>query len=133
VQIGTAVSQVARFSPLESAELGGWLAVERFDYSRVGRQWAVLRLLAGLADQLGAPAPAMLVITQGQRRETFPAWACALERRLGERQAGLAASGLLWRASFAVPLEVVEFEDTLFELTAPAGSNSACPAPSCGS
>ena len=129
MQIGTAVSQVARFSPLESAELGGWLAVERFDYSRVGRQWAVLRLLAGLADQLGAPAQAMLVITQGQRRETFPARACALERRLGERQAGLAASGLLWRASFAVPLELVEFEDTLFELTAAGRIEFGLPSP----
>src|ERR1017187_1079681 len=128
-QLGRPLSQVSRVSPLPPAELGRWLALERFDYSRVGRQWAVLRLLAGLADQLGAPAQAMLVITQGQRRETFPARACALERRLGERQTGLAASGLLWRAFFAVPLERVEFEDTLFELTAAGRIEFGLPSP----
>src|ERR1039458_4386875 len=47
-QRGRPVSQMSRISPLESAELGRWLALERFDYSRVGRQWAGLRLLAGL-------------------------------------------------------------------------------------
>ena len=120
---------MSRVSPLPPAELGRWLALERFDYSRVGGQWAVLRLLAGLADQLGAPAQAMLVVTQGQRCEAFPARACALERRLGARQAGIAASELLWRASFAVPLEVVEFEETLFELTAAGRIEFVLPSP----
>jgi Transglycosylase SLT domain len=103
-------------SPLKSVEQ--WLSLERFDYSRIARQWAELRLLARLADQLGAPAQAMLVVTSGPLREAFPARACGLERRLGAREPPSAAGALLWRVSFAVPLELVEFERTLFALTA---------------
>ncbi len=47
------------------SELDSWLRLERFDYSRVGEHWAVLRLLAGLGSNLGAPAEAMLVVQRG--------------------------------------------------------------------
>jgi len=39
-----------------------WLALERFDYARVGERWAVLRLLAGIGQEHGAPAQAKLVV-----------------------------------------------------------------------
>ncbi len=105
-----------------------WLALERLDYSRVGEHWAVLRLLAGLSAELGAPAEAKLVVQRGPEATTYPARACALERRLVARKGGV-ASELLWRASFALPLEVVEYGNALFELAAPGRPALALPTP----
>jgi Transglycosylase SLT domain len=117
------------------SELDSWLALERFDYSRVGQRWAVLRLLAGLGSNLGAPAQARLVVQPGAdgacgpQSLSYPARACALERRLLGRQGDQGASGLLWRASFAVPLEVVECPQALFEFTVPGRAALALPTP----
>jgi hypothetical protein len=110
------------------------LGLERFEYSRVGADWAVLRVLARLEAQLGAPADAELVVSGGTERDPsrYPARACALERRLlgrGGRGTGGAGSELLWRASFAVPLEVVEWRHARFELTAPGGLALVLPSP----
>ncbi len=112
---------------------GHELAVERFDYSRVGDEWAVLRLLARLGSKLGAPADTGLVVRRGLATDdtVYPARACSYERRL----LGIAAADsdnageLLWRASFAVPLAVVEFQHALFELTAEGGIALGLPSP----
>jgi hypothetical protein len=111
------------------AELDRWLHLERFDYSRVGQHWAVLRMLAGLAGELGAPAEAMLFVQRGLESTSYPARACALERRLVGRRADHGASELLWRASFAVPLEVVEFQHAVFEFRVSGRVALALPAP----
>jgi hypothetical protein len=110
------------------------LGLERFEYSRVGAEWAVLRLLTRLGDELGPPVEAQLMIGRGAESEglLYPARACALERRLlgraGRVDSG-GASELLWRASFAVPLEVAECQHAVFELTAPGGLALALPSP----
>jgi hypothetical protein len=126
------------------------LAIERFDYARVGTEWAVLRLLARLGGGCGSPAGAGLIVRPrlgadspraalsadspgaGADSPPYPARACRYERRL----VGLAAgdpdheSGeLLWRASFAVPLAVVEYQHARFELTADGGVALALPTP----
>lgn len=102
------------------------LELERFDYARVGEQWAVLRVLARLATDSGAPAHAHLVVRPEQRfSQLFPARACRSERRLlpgGD-------SELLWRVLFAVPFEVIESSSSVFELTAPGHPALALPVP----
>jgi len=111
------------------SELDSLLALERFDYSRVGEHWAVLRLLASLGSDLGAPAQAMLVVQRGPASAAYPARACALERRLIRRPGSDRASELLWRASFAVPLEVVEYQQARFEFTVSGRVALALPVP----
>jgi Transglycosylase SLT domain len=137
--------QAHNLQPL--SELDSWLRLERFDYSRVGQRWAVLRLLAGLGSNLGAPAQARLVVRRGAEGVcgpeivrgpeivcgpeivSYPARACALERRLLGRQGDEGASGMLWRACFAVPLEVVEYPQALFEFTVSGRVALALPTP----
>jgi hypothetical protein len=119
---------------MSADDRGLGLAVERFDYSRVGTEWAVLRLLARLGSQLGGPPGAGLVVRRGLDADhiVYRARASHYERRL----LGIAAEHpdrgpveLLWRASFAVPLAVVEFQHALFELTADGGLALAMPTP----
>ena len=115
--------------------VGGGLAVERFDYARVGPEWAVLRLLAQVQAHLGAPSDAGLLIRRGAGYDDvlYPARACAYERRLMAPPAGTGETHgdgeLLWRAAFAVPLEVVEFQRAIFELTAVGRVALALPTP----
>jgi hypothetical protein len=117
-------------------------AVERFDYSRVGGDWAVVRLLARLGldaasaagslpgaagPVMAAPAARIVVSRDGIDPQSFPARVCMLERRLrgGRREAG---SDLLWRAAFALPLELAECAEAQFAVTA-AGLAMELPAP----
>jgi uncharacterized membrane protein YgcG len=103
--------------------------IERFDYSRVGKEWAVVKLLARLGGELGAPADARLVVARDPEEVSFQARACTLERRLlGSTRRSAGGSELLWRASFAVPIEVVECREALFSLRAD-GLALALPAP----
>jgi Transglycosylase SLT domain len=106
-----------------------WLALERFDYARVGEGWTVLRLLAGIGQDLGAPVEAKLVVQRGPGTGTYPARACALERRILPGGLAAVSTGLLWRASFALPLEVVNHRGATFELTAPGRAAVALPLP----
>jgi Transglycosylase SLT domain len=116
-------------------ELDSWLRLERFDYSRVGEHWAVLRLLASLGSNLGAPAQATLVVQRGSTSAcgfqpvSYPARGCALERRLLGRRPDAGSSALLWRAAFAVPLEVVESPQALFEFAVSGRIPLALPMP----
>jgi hypothetical protein len=106
------------------------LIVERFDYSRVGAHWGVARLVARLEESLGIPGDARLLITCGDAL-AYPARACMTERRLLDRRGRAARGGdseLLWRASFAIELEVIAFPGALFELAA-SGVALALPAP----
>jgi hypothetical protein len=102
------------------------LALERFDYSRVGEQWAVLRVLARLGADLRAPADAQLVVHRDQRHsQLFPTRACKCERRL----LGGGDSELLWRALFAVPYDVIENPSSLFGLATAGRLALALPSP----
>jgi hypothetical protein len=117
-----------------ASDHGATPAVERFDYSRVGTEWAVLSLLARLGSNLGAPAGVGLVVRRGLEAgdTVYPARAGCYERRLLGIAAGDpdgSASELLWRASFAVPLAVVEFQHARFELTADGGLALGLPTP----
>jgi membrane-bound lytic murein transglycosylase B len=99
-------------------ELESWLTLERFDYARVGERWAVLRLLAAIGQDLGAPVEAKLVIERELGTDAYPARACALERRILPGGRHGPSSGLLWRATFALPLEIMDHRETTFELAA---------------
>jgi cell wall-associated NlpC family hydrolase len=105
------------------------LTPTRLAYTPVGDQLALVRLLARLDASLTPPADAKLVITRGAEATSHPARAC----RLGDREASgrrrRADSGLVWRASFAVALEIVEFPLAVFELTGPGGTTLALPRP----
>ncbi|MGA2012977.1 MAG: hypothetical protein ABSH51_20895 [Solirubrobacteraceae bacterium] len=107
--------------------------VERFEYSRLGAQWAVGRVSARLETALGAPPQAQLLISRPPQRDAlpFPALAQALERRLLARRGRGRGAGseLLWRVAFAIPLEVIEFPHALFTLTGADGLALALPAP----
>jgi len=104
--------------------------IERFDYSRIGNDWAVLRLLAGFGDEPRAPWAAHLVVDPDGIGEDFvyaAARACGLERRLLTGRRG--ASELLWRASFALPLDVVRAPEARFHVRAGDSFALALPSP----
>src|SRR6201996_640792 len=86
------------------------LVVERFEYSPLNgacSDWTLVQLLAGLGDESSAPSVAHLVIeaAAGQRFATA-AETHATERRL--RADGATGFEVLWSATFAVPLDVVD-------------------------
>ncbi|MGH2873354.1 MAG: hypothetical protein ACRDL5_12960, partial [Solirubrobacteraceae bacterium] len=93
----------------------GGIAIERFEYARVGERLVVLRLLTRLAADLGAPAHAYLEVTPavgpmaGGPTARAAAQGCRLERRLARDRGDEA---LLWRAAFALPLELVQCPST---------------------
>jgi Transglycosylase SLT domain len=104
-------------------------SVEHFDYSRLDEEWASLRLLTALGTSLGAPRAAYLVVEPDPGGDLFyaPARDGALERRVlaGEH----CGSELLWHATFALPLAVVEAPGALFKLIRANGLAVALPAP----
>jgi len=108
-------------------------SAESFHYSRVSAEWGVLRLLASLGDAgtRFAPSGAHLMVEPGPGSIDVyyaPARMSTLERRLltHTRDHG---SQLLWRAVFALPIEVIEFPDALFGVVALEGFSLALPTP----
>ena len=102
-----------------------WLALEQFDYAPLSQNRAVVRLVAALHGHLGAPSGTTLVLARGALQSPHPVLANALSRRHVDDP----ASGLLWQASFAVPLDLVEYPRTLFALVARDRLALALPAP----
>src|SRR5690242_7478903 len=90
-----------------------WLAIERFDYEPLDDQSAVVRLLTSLHGELGAPASATLVVQNGELERAHPASACDVCRRGSSTGRADLPGVLSWRASFAVPLDVVEYPGAL--------------------
>ena len=86
-----------------------WLAVERFECVRFDERSAVLQLLGRLAGGIPAPIDARLAVQIEASKSSY------LAITSGNRER---ANVLLWQASFAVPLEVVEYPHALFTLTA---------------
>ena len=115
-----------------ASDLDAWLRVERLEYVRLGERLAVVRLLAGLGASLrtptgvSLPTGASLVVQAGQETTAYAARGCKVARA---RRPRLLGGELLWRACFAVPLEVVEFQSALFELRAPGRAALALPVP----
>ncbi len=108
-------------------------SAESFHYSRVSAEWGVLRLLASLGDAGThfAPAGAHLMVEPGPGSLDVyyaPARMSSLERRL-LTHTRMHSSQLLWRAVFALPIEVIEFPDALFGVVAVDGFSLALPTP----
>jgi hypothetical protein len=108
-------------------------SAESFHYSRVSAEWGVLRLLASLGDAGArfAPSGAHLMVEPGLGSVDVyyaPARMSSLERRLltHTRAHG---NELLWRAVFALPLEVIEFPEALFQIVAVGGFSLELPSP----
>jgi hypothetical protein len=86
-------------------------SAESFHYSRVSAEWGVLRLLASLGDAgtRFAPAGAHMTVEPGPGSLDIyyaPARMSSLERRL-LTHTRTHSSQLLWRAVFALPIEVI--------------------------
>jgi membrane-bound lytic murein transglycosylase B len=94
------------------------LVVERFDYSPVDGEWAVLELLAGLGAEPAAPSVAHLLIEPAGAGHGYSAVAetYGLERRL--RTSGPAGFEVLWATTFSVPLAALESNAAAFTLLA---------------
>jgi hypothetical protein len=99
-----------------AARAADLLVVERFDYLRLGDQLAAVRLLATLAPGLPTASEPRLDVWRGGERTSHPGIA-------------LAWDGLLWRASFGVPLAIVELPDALFQLAVVGWPEIALPVP----
>ena len=97
-----------------------WLALERFDFAPLAGRWGVVRMMGALSEQPQIPAAPRLVVTRPRAVSSHGAFVNATDRR---------GSQLLWLASFAVPLEVAEHPEALFELIAPGHPAIALPAP----
>jgi hypothetical protein len=108
-------------------------SAESFHYSRVSSEWGVLRLLASLgsADTRFVPSGAHLMVEPGPGSlDVFyaPARMSSLERRL-LTHTRTHSSQLLWRAVFALPLEVIELPDAIFQVVALEGFTLPLAAP----
>jgi soluble lytic murein transglycosylase-like protein len=101
-----------------------WLALERFEYSPLAGRWAVVRMRAALESEFQVPACARLLISRGPSVSSHGTFVNAADRR--SREVG---AELVWLASFAVPLEIVEYPQALFELLTPARPVCVLPAP----
>ena len=97
-----------------------WFALERLDVAPLAGRWGVVGLLAAVAEATEIPRTPRLVVTRPQARTGHGAFVNAADRR---------GSQLLWLASFAIPLEVVNDPQAVFELTAPGYPALALPTP----
>ncbi|HEX3979415.1 MAG TPA: lytic murein transglycosylase [Solirubrobacteraceae bacterium] len=96
-------------------------------------EWGVLRLLASLGDAgtRFAPAGAHMTVEPGPGSLDIyyaPARMSSLERRL-LTHTRTHSSQLLWRAVFALPIEVIEFPEALFQVVAVDGFSLELPTP----
>jgi murein DD-endopeptidase MepM/ murein hydrolase activator NlpD len=129
-----------------------WLSVVEFDYSSLGRGRSVAQLLATLDSALAPPAIATLLttvevelpippnagvpVTRGARAP----WSTEAHRAFGVRRLSVphpgiayaieeSESGLLWRVSFHVPLEIVACGGTQYMLAAMNRATVMLPSP----
>jgi membrane-bound lytic murein transglycosylase B len=105
-----------------------WLAVEQFEYERV-QERAVLQLLATLNDELTVPAGATLAVRRPGARAIHEPYASTTSSCHESARDGQSPSGLLWRASFSVSLDIVEYPHAVFLLFADGRLPVALPAP----
>ncbi len=108
---------------------GAWLAVEQFEYDRVHDQLGVLQLLAKLDREFGAPAGALLIVQNDSLTRVHTPLASSTSWPQASGAHAESHSALVWRASFVVPLAVVEYPQAAFSLTANDHVAIALPAP----
>lgn len=101
------------------------VALERFDYARVGEHVALLRVVARLSDELGEPSYARLRVTRsGQAWDSFSSRGCQVQSAADDAEAEL-----IWRGLFMVPFALVGQPEFGFELVAPELPALALPRP----
>ncbi len=108
---------------------GTWLAVEQFQYDRVPNQLAVLQLVAKLDGEFGAPAGSLLIVQNDSLTRVHTPLASTTSWPRARGAHAESHSALLWRASFVVPLAVVEYPQAAFSLTANDHVAIALPTP----
>src|SRR5437763_14295152 len=106
-ELGT---QRSRRTPQRPAAISPWLSIQRFDYALLDSGLAVVQLLGELEAGLSVPEDPKLLVWRRWVATSHPACACSVQR---------SASGLLLHVSFDVPLKIVEWGRTRFELSAP--------------
>jgi cell wall-associated NlpC family hydrolase len=105
-----------------------WLKVSRFEYSSEDDRHATVRLLGILRSGIHAPSSAQLVVRRGGTVSTYDPAAFSVHRRAGNKHRG-SEPGLLWTVSFELPLTVVEYPRTSFEVVTPERSAVELPLP----
>ena len=127
---GTTPSEPSRKKPTSRgatvalSDLGAVFGLERFDSLALDRDSALIRLHAKIDPSLRAPSSAQLAIYDAQTacaRGSFHSFGHATYLRTGGQ--------LCWRVFFGVPLDVVAYSQTLFELHAFRGLVIALPRP----
>jgi hypothetical protein len=102
-----------------------WFSLERFECSPLAGRWAVARLRGSLGPELlSPPSGARLVVQRGSAETSHGAFLSAADRRWTGP-----LTELLWIASFAIPLEVVQAPGALFELSVPGYALVSLPSP----
>jgi hypothetical protein len=107
-----------------------WLHPHRLEYVPLDDELAVLRVSAGLARGLQPPAGAALVA--GAPHTVVRATVLGSVTHRASRRPR-PADQLLWRATFALPLELLECPQTLFALVAADHAPRRLPAPAMSS
>ncbi len=93
-----------------------WVKPHRLEYVPLNSELAVLRVLAGLNRRM--PVPASLALIAGAPHQIVRAPVLGSVTRRPSRRMRT-ADQLLWRVTFALPLELLECPQTLFALRRP--------------
>ena len=107
-----------------------WLRPRRLEYVPLDDELAIVRVSAGLDRGLRPPPGAALVAGTPHAVVRAPVLGSVTHRPPRRLRAG---DQLLWRATFAVPLELLECPQTLFALVAADHVPSRLPAPTMSS
>ncbi len=107
----------------------GWMRPQRLEYVPLDDELAVVRVTAGLRRGLTPPADAALVAGTAHTILRAPVLGGVTHRASRRRT----ADHLLWRATFALPLELVEAPQTLFALVAREHMPTRLPEPTLAS
>src|SRR5205085_803894 len=95
-------------------DLTAWLTLMEFDYAPINEGWAILRLLGGLDAGVGRPVAPTLVAQHDVAETRHRGFGVTLTRCAGATDGRAdSTSGLLWRVSFVVALDVVEYPRSL--------------------
>src|SRR5436305_330002 len=91
-----------------------WVKPHRLEYVPLDERLAVVRLAAGLSSKAHPPRPA-LIVGGPQTVSRAPALGSVTRRPPRRRRT---ADQLLWRVTFALPLELIECPEAMFGLVA---------------
>jgi len=106
-----------------------WLEVARFEYSSEDERVARLELTAELRSGVHAPVRPQLRVRRGATVSSYRPSSSSVHRRPGHRRRGASPPGLVWVASFELPVSVVEYPRAAFEIVSAERSAFSLPAP----